>query len=123
MSSSPSHLFALIDCSNFFVSCERVFDPSLEDRPVVVLSNNDGCVIARSEEVKAMGVAMGVPFFQVRDQMHAARVAIFSSNYELYSDMSRRVMRVLKSFTPHIQVYSVDEAFLRLDRPSLHPSP
>lgn len=117
MTPAPNHLFALVDCSNFYVSCERVFNPALRDRPVAVLSNNDGCVVSRSEEVKAMGVPMGVPFFQVRHQMQAAGVVVFSSNYELYSNMSRRVFEVLESFTSYVQKYSIDEAFLRLVRP------
>ncbi len=105
---------ALIDCNNFYVSCERVFDPSLEGVPVVVLSNNDGCIIARSDEVKALGVPMGAPFFRWRRVLarHGARV--FSSNYALYGDFSRRVMGVLRHMAPAVEVYSIDEAFLHL---------
>jgi len=107
--------FALVDCNNFYASCERVFDPALEGRPVIVLSNNDGCVIARSNEAKALGIAMGAPFYQVADEMKRRGVAVYSSNYPLYADMSSRVMSVLSAFTPNIEIYSIDEAFLGLD--------
>ena len=109
-----SGLFALLDCNNFYVSCERIFDPSLEGMPVVVLSNNDGCVIARSNEAKALGIGMGVPYFQVRDLLEFHRVRVFSSNYALYGDMSRRVMSLLMALEPEVEVYSIDEAFIRL---------
>ncbi|CAN5565228.1 Y-family DNA polymerase [soil metagenome] len=113
---TPSpRLFALVDASNFYVSCQRVFEPRHRAVPVAVLSSNDGCVIARSEEVKAMGVPMGVPYFKVRDQMTAAGTVVYSANFELYQDMSRRVMETLGTFTPDVEVYSIDEAFLRLD--------
>ena len=105
---------ALVDCANFYVSCERVFDPSLRGVPVVVLSNNDGCVIARSEEVKAMGVPMGAPYFQHRRAFARAGVRVFSSNYALYADMSHRVMETLRTLAPDVEVYSIDEAFVRL---------
>jgi DNA polymerase V len=105
---------ALIDCNDFYVSCERVFAPRLKGRPVVVLSNNDGCVISRSREAKEIGVAMGAPLFQVRSLLEANGATIFSSNYELYGDMSRRVMRTLEEFAPRMEVYSIDEAFLDL---------
>jgi DNA polymerase V len=108
-------LFALADCNNFYASCERVFDPSLRDRAIVVLSNNDGCVVARSDEAKALGVAMGVPFFQVKALLARHRVAVFSSNYSLYGDMSRRVMETMGQCCPDMEIYSIDEAFLRLD--------
>lgn len=108
-------MYGLIDCNNFFASCERVFDPSLCGRPVVVLSNNDGCIIARSNEAKALGLKMGMPYFQVRDLLERNRVAVFSSNYTLYGDMSRRVMQLLSEFTPDLHIYSIDEAFLTLD--------
>ena len=108
-------MFAVVDCDNFYVECERVFAPALRGRPVVVLSNNDGCVVSRSEEAKALGVGMGVPLFQVRDVVDAHGVAAFSSNYALYGDMSRRVMETLATFTPEVEAYSIDEAFLRLD--------
>ena len=107
-------IFALADANNFYVSCERVFLPSLEGRPVVVLSNNDGCIIARSDEAKALGFAMGDPYHLNRDKLTRQGVAVFSSNYALYGDMSRRVMDTLGTFTPEIEVYSIDEAFLNL---------
>jgi len=107
-------VFALADANNFYVSCERVFRPSLEGRPVVVLSNNDGCLIARSDEAKALGFAMGDPYHLNRDKLTRHGVAVFSSNYALYGDMSRRVMDTLGTFTPEIELYSIDEAFLNL---------
>ena len=107
-----SRLYALVDCNNFYVSCERVFDPALRGRPVVVLSNNDGCVVARSDEVKALGIARGVPFFQCRGQLERAGGFWRSSNYALYGDMSARVMQVLRRFSPELEEYSIDEAFL-----------
>ncbi len=107
-------LFGLADCNNFYCSCERVFHPDLRGKPVVVLSNNDGCVVARSEESKRLGIKMGVPFYQVKDLLEKNGVAVFSSNYNLYGDMSRRVMSMLSSFFPQIYVYSIDEAFLDL---------
>lgn len=108
-------MVALVDCNNFYVSCERVFNPALAGRPVVVLSNNDGCVIARSNEAKALGIAMGAPFFQNRALFGRNGVRFFSSNYALYGDMSGRVMATLGQFTPDLEVYSIDEAFLSLD--------
>mgnify|MGYP006286219299 CR=1 FL=1 len=105
-------LLALVDCNNFYVSCERVFQPHLQDKPVVVLSNNDGCVVARSNEVKALGLPMGAPAFQWKGFLARHRVHIFSSNYALYADMSDRVMQILASFAPEIEIYSHDEAFL-----------
>jgi len=107
-------LFALVDCNNFYASCERVFDPSLNGKPIVVLSNNDGCVIARSNEAKALGIAMGEPAFKMREMIEQHDVQVFSSNYTLYGDMSKRVMNTLVTFTPTIEVYSIDEAFLDL---------
>lgn len=107
-------VFALVDCNNFYASCERVFNPKLEGKPVVVLSNNDGCVVARSNEAKALGIAMGVPEFQVRPLLWAHQVHVFSSNYALYGDMSQRVMETLEQFCPDLEVYSIDEAFLSL---------
>ncbi len=104
--------YLLVDCNNFYVSCERVFNPALEGKPVIVLSNNDGCVVARSEEAKALGIPMGVPLFKHRSIIERYRVRVFSSNYALYGDMSRRVMAVLSRFTPDMEVYSIDEAFL-----------
>jgi DNA polymerase V len=108
-------LFALVDCNNFYVSCERVFQPSLEGVPVLVLSNNDGCAVARSNEVKALGVKMGTPFFQIRDIIERHQVRVFSSNYTLYGDMSRRVHETLAEMAPAAEEYSIDESFLRLD--------
>ena len=108
-------MFGLCDCNNFFVSCERVFDPSLEQRPVVVLSNNDGCVVSRSNEAKQLGIKMGQPLYQIRDYIKRYNVAVRSSNYHLYGDMSQRVMSTLKQFIPSIEIYSIDEAFLLLD--------
>lgn len=108
-------MFGLCDCNNFFVSCERVFDPSLNGKPVVVLSNNDGCVIARSNESKALGVKMGQPLFQIRALIEKHGVKVFSSNYQLYGDMSHRVMATLRLLVPELEVYSIDEAFLNLD--------
>ena len=105
---------ALVDCNNFYCSCERVFNPRLEGRPMVVLSNNDGCVIARSNEAKALGIAMGVPLFKIRRLIDSAGVVVRSSNFALYGDMSERVMAVLAQFAPATEVYSVDESFLDL---------
>jgi len=107
-------IFALVDCNNFYASCERVFDPALCGRPVVVLSNNDGCIIARSQEAKDIGIAMGAPLFEVRALIRRYAVAVFSSNFPLYGDMSRRVMSALTHFSPEMEVYSIDEAFLNL---------
>ena len=105
-------LIGLADCNNFFVSCERVFCPSLNGVPVVVLSNNDGCIIARSNEAKKLGFKMGEPFFQAKLRIEQHGVAVFSSNYNLYGDMSRRVMSLLRKMTPSIEQYSIDECFL-----------
>lgn len=106
------NLFALVDCNNFYVSCERVFNPGLAKRPVVVLSNNDGCVVARSPEAKALGIRGGVPAYQIRHLVQSHDLRMFSSNYALYGDMSGRVMETLATFTPDVEVYSIDEAFL-----------
>lgn len=108
-------MYGLCDCNNFFVSCERVFNPSLEGRPVVVLSNNDGCAVSRSNEAKALGVKMGQPLYQFRDLVKKHNIAVFSSNYRLYGDMSQRVMSILKKHVPRIEIYSIDEAFLCFD--------
>ena len=108
-------MFALVDCNSFYCSCERVFQPRLQGRPVVVLSNNDGCVIARTNEAKALGVPMGAPWFVWRERFVGWGVQVFSSNYALYGDMSRRVMETLSGFASEIEVYSIDEAFLALD--------
>jgi len=108
-------MFALIDCNNFYVSCERVFQPKLRNKPVVVLSNNDGCVVARSNEAKALGIGMGVPVFKVRDLIQSRDIQVFSSNYALYADMSHRVMETLEPFSPEIEIYSIDESFMHLN--------
>jgi len=108
-------MFALVDCNNFYASCERVFNPSLQQKPMVILSNNDGCIISRSDEAKELGIPMGAPIFKYRKLLTAHNVQILSSNYSLYGDMSSRVMSILKQFTPDIQVYSIDESFLKLD--------
>jgi len=105
---------ALVDCNSFYVSCERLFNPSINNKPVVVLSSNDGCVISRSKEAKALGIKMGEPYFKVKKIVEKNNVKIFSSNYSLYGDISRRVMKTLKQFSPRIEVYSIDEAFLDL---------
>lgn len=107
-------VFALVDCNNFYASCERVFQPRFEGKPIIVLSNNDGCVIARSNEAKALGFAMGDPFHLNRQKIKENGVAVFSSNYTLYGDMSRRVMNTLADYTPELEIYSIDEAFMNL---------
>ena len=99
-----SNIFALVDCNNFYASCERVFQPSLEHRPVVVLSNNDGCIVARSNEAKALGIGMGTPYFKAKDIIEKNNIAVFSSNYTLYADMSNRVMQTLSGFTPEMEI-------------------
>ncbi|HRK40720.1 MAG TPA: Y-family DNA polymerase [Candidatus Saccharibacteria bacterium] len=106
--------YALIDCNNFFVSCERLFRPDLADKPVAVLSNNDGCIVARSNEIKALGIPMGVPLFKVRDIVKANRAVLFSANFELYGDISQRIVQLLREETPLIEVYSIDENFIDL---------
>ncbi|HZK68231.1 MAG TPA: Y-family DNA polymerase [Paludibacter sp.] len=108
-------MFGLIDCNNFYASCERVFNPSLNGRPVVVLSNNDGCVIARSSEAKALGIPMGEPAYKLKALIEANQVVVFSSNYVLYGDMSHRVMTTVAQFAPDMEIYSIDEAFLLFD--------
>lgn len=107
--------YALADCNNFYASCERVFNPALRMRPVVVLSNNDGCVVARSNEAKALGIPMGAPLFQIRELVRKHQVSVHSSNYALYGDMSRRVMSILQKHCADVEVYSIDEAFMQLD--------
>lgn len=109
-----TELFALVDCNNFYVSCERVFNPKLEGKPVVVLSNNDGCVVSRSNEAKALGVGMGVPFFKIAELVKRHDIKALSSNYALYGDMSSRVMQIIGEFAPVHEVYSIDESFLHL---------
>ncbi|KAB2832153.1 MAG: Y-family DNA polymerase, partial [Caedimonadaceae bacterium] len=107
-------MFALIDCDAFYVSCERIFQPHLEKKPVIVLSSNDGCAISRSSEAKALGIPMGAPLFKIRDIIEKYNVHLFSANFSLYGDISSRVMEVLKAFSPTVEVYSIDEAFLDL---------
>lgn len=107
-------MFALVDCNNFYASCERVFNPKLDKKPIVILSNNDGCIISRSNEAKALGIPMGAPAFKYDSVLKKNKVYIFSSNFPLYSDMSSRVMAILSTYTPNIEIYSIDEAFLEL---------
>lgn len=106
-------MYALVDCNNFYASCERVFKPHLRNKPIVVLSNNDGCVIARSNEAKALGIPMGAPAFKYKSLFEKHNINVFSSNYALYGDMSSRVMKTLANYTPDIEIYSIDEAFLQ----------
>ena len=108
-------MFALVDCNNFYASCERVFDPTLYNKPLVILSNNDGCIISRSDEAKKIGIPMGAPIFKYKKFINQHNIKVLSSNYSLYGDMSSRVMSILKQFTPDIQVYSIDESFLKLE--------
>ena len=108
-------MYALVDCNNFYASCERVFQPKLNGKPIVILSNNDGCVISRSNEAKAVGVPMGAPAFQIKDLIREEKIHVFSSNYALYGDLSNRVMKILGQFTPNLEIYSIDEAFLNFD--------
>jgi DNA polymerase V len=119
---APRRLVALVDCRAFYCSCERVFDPALAGVPVVVLSNNDGCVISRSAEAKRAGVRMGAPYFQEKGRLAAIGCRVFSSNYTLYADMSRRVMATLETATPDVEVYSIDEAFLTVPTPPGSPA-
>ena len=111
---TESKKFALIDCNNFYASCERVFEPKLEGKPIVVLSNNDGCIVARSNEAKALGIKMGVPYFQVKNLVLQNDVVVRSSNYPLYGDMSSRVMRIIAQYSPIQEIYSIDESFIDL---------
>jgi DNA polymerase V len=113
-------MVALIDCNNFYVSCERVFDPSIQHRPVIVLSNNDGCAVARSEEAKALGIEMGMPAFMIKDLIKKHQVKVCSSNYTLYGDISARVMQVIREFVPRTEVYSIDEIFADLSSLKYH---
>jgi len=108
-------MYALVDCNNFYASCERVFQPRLVGKPIVILSNNDGCIISRSDEAKALGIPMGAPEFKVRDELKQKSIHVFSSNYALYGDLSARVMKILEGFTPHVEPYSIDEAFMHFD--------
>ena len=107
--------FALVDCNNFYCSCERALNPKLDGVPMVVLSNNDGCAVARSNEVKALGVKMGTPWFQMKDLAKEHGIVAMSSNYTLYGDMSNRVVSILREYSPHIEVYSIDESFVLLN--------
>jgi len=109
-----SMIYALVDCNNFFVSCERVFNPKLCNRPVVVLSNNDGCAVARSNEAKQLGIAMGEPFFKIKDLVRRHNIAVLSSNFALYGDLSSRVMSIIQEAVAAVEIYSIDEAFLNL---------
>ncbi len=109
-------IFALADCNNFYASCERAFNPSLNGKPIVILSNNDGCIVARSNESKQLGIPMGAPYFQWKTFCQKKHVAVYSSNYALYGDMSQRVMTILEQFCPEIEIYSIDEAFLLLNQ-------
>lgn len=108
-------MYALVDCNNFYASCERVFQPKFNGKPVAILSNNDGCVISRSNEAKAVGIPMGAPAFQIKELVKEKNVQVFSSNYALYGDLSNRVMAILGQFTPNLEIYSIDEAFLNFD--------
>jgi DNA polymerase V len=112
-------MYALVDCNNFYASCERVFQPKLNGKPVVILSNNDGCVISRSNEAKAVGVPMGAPLFKIKELIKEKNIAVFSSNYALYGDLSNRVMAILGQFSPNLEIYSIDEAFLNFDGMSI----
>lgn len=108
-------MFALIDCNNFYASCERVFQPHLNGKPVVILSNNDGCVIARSNEAKSLGIPMGAPAFKYKEVFQKNKVQIFSSNFTLYGDISNRVMSIISRYVPDVEIYSIDEAFIKFD--------
>lgn len=113
--------YALSDGNSFYCSCERVFDPKLKTRPVIVLSNNDGCAVARTREAKALGIGMGAPYFMIRDLCQREGVRVFSSNYALYGDMNRRINDIYRQFRPRVEIYSIDESFVDLSdvRPSL----
>lgn len=108
-------MYALVDCNNFYASCERVFQPQYVGKPIVILSNNDGCVISRSYEAKDLGIPMGAPEFKIRNELREKNIKVFSSNYPLYGDLSNRVMKILEGFTPNVEVYSIDESFLNFD--------
>jgi DNA polymerase V len=112
---SSSKVFALIDCNNFYASCERIFDPKLIKKPIVILSNNDGCIIARSNEAKSLGIPMGAPLFKYKDIIKKNDIKVFSSNYNLYGNISNRIMQSIKLMVPDYEIYSIDEAFLKLD--------
>lgn len=108
-------MYALVDCNNFYASCERVFQPKFNGKPIAILSNNDGCVISRSKEAKEAGVPMGAPAFKIKELIKEKNIQLFSSNYPLYGDLSNRVMSILEQFTPNLEIYSIDEAFLNFD--------
>ena len=109
-------MIALADCNNFYASCERVFNPALKDKPVVVLSNNDGCIISRSNEAKKIGIKMGAPFFKVMHILIKNKVIVLSSNYSIYGDISNRIMKILRNNLCEVEVYSIDEAFFSLKK-------
>ena len=109
-------MIGLLDCNNFYVSCERLFNPKLIGKPVVVLSNNDGCIISRSNEVKSLGIKMGEPLFKARKILEKNKVIILSSNYSIYGDISNRIMNIIKEDLPEFEVYSIDEAFFSLNK-------
>jgi len=111
---SREKIFALVDCNNFYVSCERLFNPIIKNRPAVVLSNNDSCVISRSNEAKNLGIKMGDPLFKIENKINLYNIAVFSSNFSLYGDISSRVMEIIRKFSPDIEIYSIDEAFINL---------
>lgn len=111
-STKQDKYFALVDCNNFYVSCERVFNPSLKNKPVAILSNNDGCIVARSQEIKDLGIPMGAPYFKYKQQLQKSGAEVFSSNYSLYAEMSRRVMETISKNMPELEIYSIDEAFV-----------
>ncbi|HGY1971006.1 TPA: DNA polymerase V subunit UmuC, partial [Citrobacter freundii] len=107
-------MFALVDVNSFYTSCETVFRPDLQGKPVVVVSNNDGCIISRSAEAKSLGIKMGEPFFKIKNNTYSSRIHVFSSNYALYADLSERVMQTLNETSPSVEIYSIDEAFVNL---------
>ena len=109
---------ALIDANNFYASCEQNINPNLRNKPVVILSNNDGCIIARSPEARALKIKMGTPYFKIKEKLNKLDVAVLSSNYSLYGDMSRRLMNLLKNYCEEIEIYSIDEAFVSISRPN-----
>lgn len=114
------NMYALIDCNNFYASCERLFRPDLRGKPIIVLSSNDGCVIARSNEAKALGIGMGEPYFKVKALCTRHQIQVFSSNFTLYGDLSQRVMSTIEQEWPHMEIYSIDEAFLDLSSMPTH---
>ena len=115
LSTKQDNYVAIVDCNNFYASCERVFNPKLNNKPVVVLSNNDGCVIARSQEVKDLGIPMGIPVFKIRHLVEIHDIQIFSSNFALYGDISNRIMSIIRSGNADMEVYSIDEAFVNVN--------